>query len=122
MHQTCTRLARADYCGIGRSSTHDNTEINVWDRLPMPGPIQGHEQQADMVFEAGWDPGGAVCLSRSRWLLDDTRLLVSLCPHRLVAPGIGVLGATVCNSVPAVLGLNSHALLFNEAHLNLLGL
>jgi hypothetical protein len=123
VHQTCTRLARADYCGIGRSSTRDGTEINVWDRLRSPGPIQSQgAPNLDMVFEAGWDPGGAVCLSRSRWLLDDTRLLVSLCPHRLVAPGLGILGGTVCNTVPAVLGINSHAVLFNEAHLNLLGL
>ena len=42
MHWTCTRLARADYCGDGVSHTHDGTWINVWDNLPAPGPIQKH--------------------------------------------------------------------------------
>jgi ADYC domain len=34
LHQTCTRAARADYCGDGRSFTEDGTSINIWDRLP----------------------------------------------------------------------------------------
>jgi len=58
MHQTCTRLARADYCGIGVPGTRDGTKINVWDRLPSPGPIQRHGgllglPPLGMLFEAG---------------------------------------------------------------------
>ena len=120
MHQTCTRLARADYCGIGRPSTRDGTPINVWDKLPPPGPIQRHGllPPLGMLFEAGWNTGGAVCLSHSRWLLDDTRLLVALCPDRLVPPGL--LG-TVCDTVSDVLGFDPDARMFDEAYLNLIG-
>jgi hypothetical protein len=116
-HQTCTRLARADYCGNGVSHTHDGTWVNVWDRLPSPGPIQAHGllPPFGMLFEAGWNPDGAVCLSRARWLLDDT--LANLCPDRLVAPGL--LGSTVCDTVSEVLGYDSNAMLFNESYLNL---
>ncbi len=70
-----------------------------------------------MIFEAGWNTGGAVCLSRARWLLDDT--LANLCPDRLVAPGLlgGVLGGTVCDTVSDVLGYDADAKMFNESYL-----
>jgi hypothetical protein len=117
MHWTCTRLARADYCGDGTPHTHDGTWVNVWDDLPPPGPIQEHGflSPLGMVFEAGWNHGGAVCLSHARWLLDDT--LANLCPDRLVPPGL--LGATVCDSVADVLSYDPDAKLFDESYLNL---
>ena len=117
MHWTCTRLARADYCGDGTPHTHDGTWVNVWDTLPPPGPIQKHGllPPLGMLFEAGWNHSGAVCLSRARWLLDDT--LANLCPDRLIPPGL--LGATVCNTVADVLGYDPDAKLFNESYLNL---
>ena len=118
MHWTCTRLARADYCGNGVPHTHDGTWINVWDTLPAPGPIQRHGgllPPLGMTFEAGWNTGGAVCLSRARWLLDDT--LADLCPDRLVAPGL--LGATVCDTTAQVLGYDADASMFDESYLNL---
>jgi hypothetical protein len=115
MHQSCTRMARADYCGDGTSHTREGTWINIWDTLPAPGPIQRHGllPPLGMVFEAGWNTGGAVCLSRARWLLDDT--LVSLCPDRLIAPGL--LGETVCETAAEVLGYDGNAKLFNESYL-----
>jgi ADYC domain len=113
-HWTCTRVARADYCGTGRSHTREGTEINVWDNLPSPVQRHGFLPPLGMVFEAGWNTSGAVCLSRSRWVLDDTLLLAALCPDRLVPPG--VLG-TVCNTVGDVLGMDSGVLLFNESNL-----
>ena len=117
MHQACTRMARADYCGNGIPNTHDGTWINVWDTLPPPGPIQKHGllPPLGMLFEAGWNTDGAVCLSHARWLLDDT--LANLCPDHLVPPGL--LGATVCDTVADVLGFDPDAKLFNEAYLNL---
>jgi hypothetical protein len=135
MHWTCTRLARADYCGIGVPHTRNGTTINVWDRLPAPGPIQHHGgilppvggilppaggilPPVGMLFEAGWNTGGAVCLSHARWLLDDGAALAALCPDRLVPPG---LGATVCDTVPDALGFDSNAQMFNEAFLNIVG-
>jgi len=121
MHQTCTRLARADYCGNGIPHTRNGTQINVWDNLPSPGPIQHHGllTPVGMLFEAGWNTDGAVCLSHSRWLLDDALVLAALCPDRLVPPGL--LGGTVCDTVPAVLGLDANARMFDEAFLNLVG-
>ena len=115
MHWTCTRLARADYCGIGVPHTRDGTRINVWDNLPPPGPIQHHGgvlPPPGMVFEAGWDTGGAVCLSHARWLLDDGAAIAALCPDRLVPPG---LGETVCDTAP------SYARMYNESKLNVIG-
>jgi hypothetical protein len=117
LHWACTRAARADYCGDGTPHTQNGTAINLWDRLPAPGPIQKHGLLAPlgMLFEAGWNTSGAVCLSHARWLLDDT--LANLCPDRLVPPGL--LGATVCDTVADVLGQDPDALLFNESYLNL---
>jgi len=118
MHWTCTRLARADYCGIGKENTHYGTKINVWDNLPAPGPIQRHGLVAPvgMLFEAGWNTGGAVCLSHARWLLDDASAIAALCPDRLIPPG---LGETVCDSIPESLGYDANARMFNEAYLNI---
>ncbi len=110
-------MARADYCGDGRPNTRDGTAINAWDRLPAPGPIQKHGllPPLGMLFEAGWDTGGAVCLSRARWLLDD--VLASQCPDRLIPPGL--LGATVCDTALEVLFQQPSATMFNESYLNL---
>ena len=121
MHWACTRLARADYCGDGTPHTRNGTSINVWDRLPYPGPIQGHGgllPPLGMLFEAGWNTGGAVCLSHARWLLDPGGVLAAACPDRLVAPTLPLIGGTVCNTAAAVLGYDPNALLFNEAYLN----
>jgi hypothetical protein len=126
MHETCTRLARADYCGIGVPGTRNGTMINVWDTLPSPGPIQAHDGPLGLpippvgfFFEAGWNTQGAVCLSHSRWILDDGLGIAALCPDRLVPPGL--LGETVCDVVGEVLNLDTNARMFNETPLNLLG-
>ena len=118
LHWTCTRAARADYCGNGIPHTHNNTPINIWDRLPYPGPVQKHGflPPLGMLFEAGWNTDGAVCMSTARWLLDDG--LAQLCPDHLVPPGL--LGATVCDTVVQVLFQDPGALMFNESYLNLL--
>ena len=122
MHWTCTRMARADYCGDGVPHTRNGTTIDLWDTLPAPGPIQhrtGLLKSLGMLFEAGWDTGGAVCLSRARWLLDDGGLLASLCPDHLVPPAL--LGATVCDTMAEVLAFNPNARMFNRSYLNVLG-
>ncbi|HEX3758898.1 MAG TPA: ADYC domain-containing protein [Kofleriaceae bacterium] len=124
MHWACTRMARADYCGDGTPHTRNGTMINMWDTLPAPGPIQkraGVLQSLGMLFEAGWNTGGAVCLSRARWLLDTGGLLAALCPDRLVPPSLPLLGPTVCDTVTEVLAFNPNAQLFNQSYLNLTG-
>ncbi|WP_233582445.1 ADYC domain-containing protein [Corallococcus sp. CA053C] len=68
-HWSCTRMARADYCGKGTSYTHDGTPIRLWDGLsptinaPPANPIP----PAGVEFEAGWKPTGPACLSHWRW-------------------------------------------------------
>lgn len=122
LHQTCTRAARADYCGDGTSFTQDGTAINIWDRLPAPGPIQKHGLLPPLgfLFEAGWNTEGAVCLSRARWLVDDLLDLhvANVCPDRLIPPTILgglVIGGAVCDTVSAVLQQDPDALIFNES-------
>ena len=118
-HYICTRAARADYCGNGKTHTRDGTWINIWDNLPPPGPIQAQgTTPAGMVFEAGWNTSGAVCLSHARWLLGGPLIALG-CPDRLIAPGLGVPGVTVCDTVAQVLGQSADARIFNESNLNL---
>jgi hypothetical protein len=62
-HQTCTRLARADYCGDGQPHTADGTLVDVFDTLGVMQP----DPSVDLAFEAGWGPRGATCVSRPRY-------------------------------------------------------
>jgi hypothetical protein len=116
MHQTCTRMARADYCGDGVPHTQDGTWINNWDLLPAPGPIQSHGvSPLGMVFEAGWDPDGAVCLSHARWLAIGS-LLANVCPNRIIPLD---LGGITCDSAADVLWQRPAAKMFNESYVNI---
>ncbi len=94
LHQACTRMARADYCGNGRSHTHEDTTIDMYDRL---GIIErATEASADWdpargSFEAAWAPDGATCLGHTR----DGRALESIlqeCPNRFSTGGMTELG------------------------------
>jgi hypothetical protein len=75
-HQTCTRLARADYCGDGTSHTVDGTLVDVWDDLQPP--VQSQDPAGDkasgLTFEGAWldetqtgGIAGVACLSHQRW-------------------------------------------------------
>lgn len=84
LHQACTRMARADYCGDGRNHTHEDTTIDMYDRL---GVIErATEASADWdptrgSFEAAWATDGATCLGHTR----DGRAMASIlqeCPRR----------------------------------------
>jgi hypothetical protein len=118
-HWACTRMARADYCGNGTTHTRDGTSINKWDNTPAPGPI---EQQGTtpplMFFEAGWSTSGAVCLSHARWLLGGPLIILG-CPGKLIAPGLGILNATVCDTLAEAIGQDAGSRIFNESNLNL---
>jgi len=65
-HLTCTRMARADYCGDGESWTEDGTLIDVFDDLGV-WPYKGNGQGQGFSFEAGWGPDGAVCVQKTRY-------------------------------------------------------
>jgi hypothetical protein len=70
-HQTCTRAARADYCGDGGSHTVDGTTIDLYDRLSHVAP----DPQFQHPLEAIWrrdlaipdERGPVACLAKQRW-------------------------------------------------------
>jgi hypothetical protein len=68
LHQSCTRLARADYCGDGASWTREGTEIDVYDTLGIQVPADG----SDLSFEAAWGTAGALCASSMRYVVTDS--------------------------------------------------
>ncbi len=63
LHQACTRMARADYCGDGTAHTEEGTLIDLFDRHGIQTPVG----DARMSFEAGWGPDGATCVSQPRY-------------------------------------------------------
>jgi hypothetical protein len=69
LHQACTRMARADYCGTGRSHTREDNTIDMYDGLGVSTPTRvataGWEPER-ASFEAAWTAEGAWCLARAR--------------------------------------------------------
>jgi uncharacterized protein YjbI with pentapeptide repeats len=63
LHQACTRMGRADYCGTGVSYTKDGTAIDIFDARQIQSPTN----DPSFAFEAGWGVDGAVCVSRTRY-------------------------------------------------------
>jgi hypothetical protein len=69
LHQACTRMARADYCGNGRSHTREDSPIDMYDGLEVLARTRVATAAWDperASFEAAWDPEGASCLARTR--------------------------------------------------------
>ena len=118
LHWACTRLARADYCGDGRTWTYNGTRINVWDTAPAPGPFQLHgPSDPTFFFEAGWNTKGAVCLSKQRWATLNPQIAQN-CPGKLVAPGASTSAGTVCDTPEQAALFDSSTRLFNESKAN----
>jgi len=118
LHQSCTRMARADYCGDGHTNTFEGTLINLWDTSPAPGPLTAHgPTDPTFIFEAGWAPQGAVCLSKQRWVTLPPDV-AARCPDRLIAPGASTGVATVCDTDSDALLFDASTNLFNESRLN----
>jgi hypothetical protein len=94
LHQACTRMARADYCGNGRSHTHEDTAIDMYDGLGVLAKTteaSADWEPARASFEAAWAPDGATCLAHTR----DGRpleMVVQECPERLRAGAALELG------------------------------
>jgi hypothetical protein len=63
LHEACTRMARADYCGDGVPHTRDGTLIDMFDGAG----VQSRAGVDGFTFEAGWGPGGAVCVHEPRY-------------------------------------------------------
>jgi ADYC domain len=63
LHQACTRMMRADYCGDGTPSTRNGTLIDVGDMLNMETP----SAPPGWIFEAEWGVSGATCVTATRW-------------------------------------------------------
>jgi uncharacterized protein YjbI with pentapeptide repeats len=64
LHQSCTRMVRADYCGSGVSFTKEGTLIDVFDTRGVQQPTAG---DPSLVFEAAWTTTGAACVNRTRY-------------------------------------------------------
>jgi len=75
VHQACTRMARADYCGNGRSHTLDGTSIDIYDTRGILTPETG------TLFEADWAPDGATCINQTR-RGDPVDTILRECPGR----------------------------------------
>ncbi|ATB40888.1 hypothetical protein CYFUS_006350 [Cystobacter fuscus] len=84
LHQACTRMARADYCGDGRSHTREDNLIDVYDGLSVLTRTTESSEAWDVKrasFEAAWSAEGATCLSRTRDG-QEVETLMAQCPGR----------------------------------------
>lgn len=80
LHQTCTRLVRADFCGDGVAHTEEGQPINYYDAFGVR--IDGDE----WAFEAEWGPDGARCMVEPR-----LASMVPACAAELQDPQCGQL-------------------------------
>jgi hypothetical protein len=73
MHQACTRMLRADYCGDGVSHTQDGVLINVWDNF---GIEVADPTPHGFALEADWTPNGARHIHHTRLGTDATQIYI----------------------------------------------
>ncbi len=118
LHQTCTRMARADYCGDGKSHTRQDTLIDMYDRLRVLAPTTERSAAWDperASFEAAWAADGATCMARTR----DRRALETVmreCPGRFQTGPAVELGEGDQCTVQRAGGSPTEALLRNRAY------
>jgi ADYC domain-containing protein len=94
LHEACTRMARADYCGDGAPHTMDGTWIFEWDDVGIQQP-PGSDSPG-WPFEAAWSRDGAICLSHERWA--QLGAGTGLCPttRRTPVTCVELLGQMIC--------------------------
>lgn len=112
LHQACTRLVRADYCGDGRPHTQDGTAINLFDVYG----IQSRDKVDGMQFEAAWNATGAIAINHGRYATGAE--IMAECPARL-QPHDHAQSQSL--SVSELQALYPNALLFNESFVPGLG-
>lgn len=99
IHEACTRMLRADYCGDGMATTRDGTLIDVADNVGFTSP-----SMLAWSFEAEWGYDGATCIKNTRWpTINDTaglkvrNYIDKNCPSRWVGPKNKTCGASTSN-------------------------
>ena len=103
-HQACTRMARADVCGLGQSNTFSGTEIEFADmRAPAESGKANVWPGEYLPFEAAWraDPASPLdplserplCLSKRRW---QTLPLGGYCADVMPDPRLVSSAGTTC--------------------------
>ena len=89
IHQACTRMVRADYCGDGRPHTTNGTSIDIWDNFK----IQERDETSTMLLEAEWSQDGAACVAHTRWHYYDSNpdydYIQTNCQSRWAGPSAG---------------------------------
>jgi hypothetical protein len=104
VHQACTRMLRADYCGDGTPTTRDGTRIDIADNFDF----ESSARVRSWLFEAEWGYDGATCIKNTRWLTidggddDDKELKVrsyidAHCPSRWAGPQSHFCGSFASN-------------------------
>ncbi len=106
LHQACTRLVRADYCGDGRPHTQDGTAINLFDVYG----IQRKDRVDGMQFEAAWNDDGAIAINHARYASGAD--IIAECPARLL-PHEHAQSQSM--SLSELQALYPNALIFNES-------
>jgi hypothetical protein len=117
VHQACTRMARADYCGNGRSHTYRDNPIDMYDPFGVLERVREGAADWDpaLSFEAAWGPDGAICLEHTR----DGRALETVlaeCPDRFRKGAAVELGEGDRCSVQRTGGNPKAALLRNKSY------
>jgi hypothetical protein len=116
-HQACTRMARADYCGDGRSHTFRDNPMDMYDQLGVlkPTPESAPDWDPALSFEAAWGTDGALCIEHAR----DGRALETIlaeCPNRFRKGTAVELGDGDHCSIQRVDGNPKAALLRNKSY------
>ena len=96
VHQACTRMMRADYCGTGQPFTVAGRQLQVF------GKGDATPEHLFGQFEALWGENGAICLARARvpgaFPLD---LILRSCPR--LEKSVSICNADLLEINPAAL-------------------